>query len=804
MSGAGHAHVVLPLPIFEPYTYSIPETLADRIRPGARVVVPVRQAELVGIVSAIGVDPPPVAARDILSAPDPAPALEPALLQLGEWIARYYGAPLGLALKAMLPGGMWGRSSLTIRLLDSARIGGVAGTLIEWLERRGGSGSVTAASKALGRPIWDVADRLVRIGALAIDVMPPSTGPRPETERVVLLPTDRLTLVERDATLGRKPKQLALYQTLEQTGGAAPWRHLVDRLGFTDGVVRALVTSALAQVEEVEHLRDPFRETPVSPPPGPPTGAQQAVIDGVDALEDGAGGLIFGATGSGKTLIYLELIRRALDAGRGAIYLVPEIGLTPQTVARVRGMFGDDVAVLHSGLSDGERADAWRALRRGERRVAVGPRSAVFAPVQRLGLIVIDEEHEGSYKNGETPRYHTREVAAVRARLEQARVVLGSATPSLETMARIGPRLARFDLPDRILSRPMPPVTVVDLRSSPMVSGTSGVPWSEALDEALGEAMARGDQALLLLNRRGFASFMQCRSCGTVPECPHCSISLTLHRTPVGLRCHYCDHQTTVPQACGACGHKVQEARGVGTQKLERLVAERFPEARIARMDLDTTSAKWSHHRILGAMERGEVDILLGTQMIAKGIDLPEVTMVGVVDADLALHLPDFRAAERTFQLLAQVAGRAGRGERPGQVLIQTRQPHHHALVWASQHDARGFLDEEGRLRESPPYPPHLALVNLVISGEAEAEVSSKAMALADWCTGLAEKHALEITVLGPAPCPIARIKSRWRWHVLLKGSSEGLGHLVRAAAARLGQDRRVRIVLDRDPVSLL
>jgi primosomal protein N' (replication factor Y) len=360
------------------------------------------------------------------------------------------------------------------------------------------------------------------------------------------------------------------------------------------------------------------------------------------------------------------------------------------------------------------------------------------------------------------------------------------------------------DLRERIHARPLPPVTVVDLRSASLVRGAAGLPWSVALDEALQETLAQGDQALLLLNRRGYASFLQCRACGDVPSCPGCSISLTVHRVPPSLRCHYCDHREAVPQACRACGHRIQAVRGVGTQQLERVVAERFPRARLARMDLDTTSAKWSHHRILGAMARQEVDVLLGTQMIAKGIDLPEVTLVGVVDADLALHLPDFRAAERTFQLLTQVAGRAGRGDRRGRVLVQTRQPAHHALVWSAQHDVEGFLEEERRLRQQPPYPPVVSLANLVISGVDAAAVAARADALADWVRGLSDHHGVALEVLGPAPCAIARIKNRWRWHVLLKGTAEALGPVVRAAAPRLGGDRQVRIMLDRDPVSLL
>jgi primosomal protein N' (replication factor Y) len=320
----------------------------------------------------------------------------------------------------------------------------------------------------------------------------------------------------------------------------------------------------------------------------------------------------------------------------------------------------------------------------------------------------------------------------------------------------------------------------------------------------LGVTLARGEQGLLLLNRRGFAAYLQCPACGLVRECPNCSISLTVHQGPAGLRCHYCGHHEPLTEHCPACSHSLARMRGVGTQQLERLLVERFPKARIARMDLDTTGPKWSHRRILDAVGRGEVDLLVGTQMIAKGLDFPNVTLVGVVDADTALHLPDFRAAERTFQLLAQVAGRAGRGPKGGRVIIQTRQPSHHAILCASRHDAEGFLRQELAARESPPYPPSVALVNLLVSGADQSAVSRSAADLADWCSGLVARHQLEVTVLGPAPAPLSRIKGRWRWHLLLKGAQEPLGRIVRYAAGRITGAADPRVVIDRDPVSLL
>jgi primosomal protein N' (replication factor Y) len=497
--------------------------------------------------------------------------------------------------------------------------------------------------------------------------------------------------------------------------------------------------------------------------------------------------------------------------GQGAILLVPEIALTPQTVARVRGVFGNHVAVLHSGLSDGERADAWRALRRGERLVAVGPRSAVFAPVQRLGAIVVDEEHEPSYKQGSAPRYHARDAAAVRARLEGARLILGSATPSLETLdlAAQG-KITTFALPDRVGARPLPPVEVVDLRSANRIpaaeTGGGAIPWSEALDSAIAGALERGEQVILLLNRRGFATFVQCPSCGNVPGCPQCAIALTVHQTPPAMRCHYCGHEAPVPETCALCGAATQRFRGLGTQQLEHFLGMRYPRARIARMDLDTTSSKWAHHHILERVARGEVDILLGTQMIAKGLDFPNVTVVGVVDADTGLHFPDFRAGERTFQLVAQVAGRAGRGPKGGRVFVQTRAPDHHAIRAAAAHSVSQFAAAELPLRlpPYPPYPPRTGLVRFVIATDDHARTADLAERVATWLRrASAERLEGALTVLGPAPCPLMRLKGKWRWHVLVKSAERrALGRVVRAWRAKA--HRGGAVIVDRDPQSLL
>ncbi len=796
--------VALPIPSPKPYSYAIPTALADRVVPGARVVVPVQRREMVGVVVETG-DPPDRALRPVLLAPDPRAVVPPSLLALALWMAGYYAAPIGVVLRTMLPAALWGTSRLVAELVDPDRAsGGVSREVIELLERGGGRMAASALSRKLRRPAWDTLQRLARAGAVRLATEPPGLGPTERTERHVVLIRALPTLLERQEVFGRARRQREAYEALEALGGEAPARHLADRLGFSSAVLTGLAARGVARFEERDRPRDPFAGVE-GVRPAEPTADQRAAVAAIRALRGGGVLTLFGVTGSGKTLVYLEALRPLVEAGRGAIVLVPEIALTPQTVARVRGAFGDTVAVLHSGLSDGERVDAWRTLTVGARRVVVGARSAVFAPVPDLAAIVVDEEHDASYKQGEAPRYHARDVALRRAHIEGARVVLGSATPALETWA-LRDRMPVIRLPDRVGARPLPAVSLVDMRTAPRVADARAVPWSQVLDEAVQSSLDAGDQVLLLLNRRGYAHFLQCRGCGRVWECPSCSISLTVHRSPAALRCHYCGHDETLPASCPECGVDAQLSRGIGTQSLEQWLAERFPAARLARMDADTTSGKWSHRRILDAVGRREVDILFGTQMIAKGLDFPDVTLVGVVDADTGLHLPDFRAAERSFQLIAQVAGRAGRGPRGGRVVVQTHTPTHYALTAAARHDFEAFADRELAARTSPPYPPHVGLVNAVVSGTAEPDVAAAAEAIGTWLRGLIARRLDEgIAVVGPAPAPLARLKERWRWHLVLRSRDRVLlGRVMRYAVRRAPRPAGVRVTFDRDPVSLL
>ena len=620
----------------------------------------------------------------------------------------------------------------------------------------------------------------------------------------------------------RTPRQREAYELLERSGGTSELTQMIKEEGFSRGVIKGLESKRLVGIFHEEQLRDPFADIPASKPPVlVPTKDQRNVIDAlIGALDEDVPipFLLQGITGSGKTLVYIELLREALARGQSAIVLVPEIALTPQTVSRFRAHFDDQVAVLHSGLSEGERYDAWRSLNTGKRRIAVGARSALFAPLSNLGVIVVDEEHDGSYKQSEAPRYLARDLAVVRARQTGAVCVLGSATPSLEswTNARTG-KFHHLQLTKRVGGARLPEVRVVDLRAQRRGSSEapranergSGVLSSE-LVSAVDARLERAEQVILLLNRRGYSSFVQCRECGEVEQCLNCSISLTYHRSARRIICHHCRYDVPAPERCPRCGSADLSYRGLGTEQVERVTVETFPSARIARMDVDTTSGKWAHHRILDRVAKGDVDILLGTQMIAKGLDFPRVTLVGVVNADVGIHLPDFRASERTFQLLSQVAGRAGRGKLGGEVLIQTSLPDHYAIQAAVAHDFRAFAERESAARETPRYPPHLRMVNVILSSPDQRATAKSAEAgaawLRRWLRGPNAEEPRAVELVGPAPAPIERLHGRWRWHFFLRGSSpSAIGRAVRALIDGFkvpGGD--VRLAVDRDPVALL
>ena len=752
-SGKAFVQVALPVPVRQLFTYRVEGAAPP---PGARVKVPFRDRTLTGWVLGPGSEVPRV--RDVMAVLHSGPRVGDELLGLARWIADYYVAPVGIVLKTMLPTG-----------------------------RKAG----------------------------------------PKKQLVARVVHEIGTLSEIDHVFGSARRQRQAFERLLAAGGTQTLVALQEN-GFSRAVVKGLEKKGLVAVGEEVVLRDPFRGE--SAPDGPvltPTPAQRHVLKKLtEGLETGGGTfLLHGVTSSGKTLVYIDLIRRVLARGQGAVMLVPEIALTPQTVSRFRAAFGDLVAVLHSGLSDGERFDAWTELESGRKRIAIGARSAVFAPLPRVGAIVVDEEHDGSYKQSETPRYHGRDVAVVRAKRAGAVCVLGSATPALESWANAkSGKYTLLELPDRVGGGTLPDVHVVDLRSrggpeatqtAPVASGTgptapspSSPPTppehviSPRLRRLLRQRFERKEQTILLLNRRGYASFALCQSCGDVLDCRHCSVSMTLHRARQQMICHHCGHSEAPPRRCARCGSSDVSYRGLGTEQVERILLESLPGIRVARMDVDTTGGKWSHRDILDRVRSGDVDILLGTQMIAKGLDFPRVTLVGVINADIGLHFPDFRSCERTFQLLAQVAGRAGRGRLPGEVVIQTYVPDHYVVRAAVAHDYHGFVERELATRTDPPYPPGVRMARILLSSPVQADALAAAEALRAWLT---TRTGNGPEVLGPAPAPIEKLHGRYRWHVLLRGGAVDVGKVLVAVADHFrapGTD--VRVSLDRDPLHLM
>ena len=814
------ARVAVPRPLHQTFLYRIPDSLKREIEPGCRVVVPFGHKQLIGWVDELEQQPKtlPPKIRDILDVPDPEPVLSPDLLELCRWVSRYYVAPLGLTFRAALPTRLTSESAQRIRLMGEGAEGSTASerTLVELLGRHKGPVKLSSVRKTLGPGPWArAAERLAQRGLLAIEYQAPETARPTRSRQVVSLTREMPSLQERDRILGRARRQRELYEYLESVGRRAEVAHLTEQLQVSRSVVGGLVDKGLATISTEASPYDLFAEVRGGEvAQHTPNEAQASAIRRLLAASTRSppgACLLKGVTGSGKTLVYIELLRElVVGQGKGAIVLVPEISLTPQTLGRFRAAFGDDVALLHSALSDGERLAAWQALRDGEKRIVIGARSAVFAPVQNLGAIIMDEEHEGTYKQSDpAPRYHARDVAIVRARRADALCVFGSATPSLESWSNAqSGTWELLELPERIGLRPLPTVHVVDMREERKVPRPKGpLVLSASLHNALEERLRKGEQSILLLNRRGYSTFVQCRDCGTVLNCWRCNVSLTHHRRPPRLVCHHCNHQEPVPAACPSCESTELSHSGVGTEQVERVLCETFADARIARMDVDTTSGKWSHHEILGRVERGEVDILLGTQMIAKGLDFPSVTLVGVINADIGLNLPDYRASERTFQLLTQVAGRAGRGPAGGSVIVQTSLPGHYAVSFAVSHDYEGFAARELEERSSPLYPPHIRLANLLFSGPNELRVQAAAESALKWLDGLLQARRIEgVNLVGPAPCPIDRIRSRWRWHLLLKAQSgDTLGPILRYLVDRFtlsGADLRMEV--DRDPVNLL
>ena len=734
--------VAAPIPVPRALTYVVPAKLAGKVAVGDRVLCTIGSRRIVGVVVAI---------RE-----DAGEGLKPILEVLGDVslpedlvaflqrLAHYYFAPIGEVVRLALPPVDREAAEATEELTLFPTPKGVSARMVQWVEP-----TETIESSAKPSPI--------------------------------------LALV--------------------RAHGALPMSRLADQFGGARATVKRLVDQGLLRLTEKEATRNAFFADTLSRDVPPEATGPQAVAGGLltAALDrhEGATFLLHGVTGSGKTEVYLRAIARAKELKRGSIMLVPEIALTPQLVGRFRARFGDEVAILHSGLTPRERFDMWRRLRTGEVDVAIGARSALFAPVRSLGLVIVDEEHDPSFKQEEGVRYNARDMAILRAHMCGGICVLGSATPSLETeqLARSG-KATMLVLPDRARAQEMPTVEIVDLRK--IGAGPTGDRRiSIVLHRAIEATLAAKEQTILFLNRRGFAPSIRCEGCGELCSCPHCTVALTFHKKGAGvMRCHWCEYEAEVPTACKRCKGDRIALEGLGTEKLEETLSLAFPEARIARLDRDVASGK-EVEKILARVRAREVDILVGTQMVTKGHDLPHVTLVGVINADAALSIPDFRAAERAFQLLVQVAGRAGRGDTPGKVLVQTYDPDHHSIQLSVRHDVAGFFDHELRDRKELGYPPFSRVILTRIDSLDEHEAQTVAAMLARVARS---SSAGTVDVRGPSPAPIARVRNRFRFRVMLRSASRE--HLRQVALAVLGAaanlPRTVRVAIDVDPVGAL
>jgi primosomal protein N' (replication factor Y) len=792
--------VALPLPLQAAFSYCVPDGLPLPER-GCRVVAPFGPRRVIGVVAGR----PPVAPgrvlKDLFDVLDEVPLVAPPLLDLAAWMADYYLAAPGECYRLVLPPAGLRASRAVVRLADpESQVRGARADASCDAEDpviaalRAGPLRVSVLARRLGR---DPSARLLRLRRDGRVVLEQDL----ETPGFRML---RVALLERPEHAPAGRAQAAVLERLRLGGGRLPVPELLRDHPSWRGALERLVALGAVRIVEERELRTPevaggdakMRPEATSDQARALSRLQPAVRDfGFRPF------LLHGVTGSGKTEIYFRAVEQALRAGRGALVLVPEIALTPLLLRAATARFGPTVSVLHSDLSVGERHDQWWRIRDGEARVVVGTRSAVFAPLADPGLIVVDEEHESAYKQEDSPRYHARDVAVMRARLEGVPVVLGSATPSVESYANaLKGKYERIGLPERVTVRGLPRVEIVDRRE---VLKSGGDPiLTPPLLEALRQRLARGEQALLLLNRRGYATSLLCRECGVQAECPNCSVTLTLHQGGRVAMCHYCGHLVRTPSACAACRGEYLRLSGYGTERVVDAVAAAFPQARVARLDRDLAGRRGAVTEVLTAFEAGRTDVLVGTQMIAKGHDFPRVTLVGVVDADVGLGLPDFRAAERAFQLLTQVAGRAGRGEIEGEVILQSHLPDHYALQLACTQDYAAFFAHEMEFRRTMAYPPAAALVNLVLRSKDAAEGAEHADALA---RALRASAGRRFRVLGPARAPLARLREEHRFQVLLKGDRAAMRSAVRGAlVARFGSVRWPGVAVDVDPVSVM
>lgn len=783
--------VAVPRPVRGTFTYLLPVGLDGGTLPGCRVAVEFGGSRVVGVVWSDGTGLPEQPLKPVLERIDPQPLPPAWVLHLTRWMADYYRAPQGLCAGCGFPPGMQGAAERMLEVREGA----------ELLKVCGKPGVFSRDSLESSAPrAFPFEQALIRDSAegLVIQFHMPARMTKPRLETVVeaAIPPDQLVEAAQ-AIRVRAPKQAEILVRMASAGEPLSKAWLVGACGVSRASLNRLLLQGLLAERKVEVSRDPLTGLSVEPHPAPElTPAQKTAVDSITSAGKGAF-LLHGITGSGKTEVYLRVIANVLKAGRQALVLVPEISLTPQLVSRFSSRFPGRVAVLHSGLSRGERLDAWNLVRRGQRSIVIGARSALFAPLADPGVVVVDEEHDGSYKQGELPYYNARDMAVLLGSFLKIPVLLGSATPSVESWRNAAAgRYELLSLPDRVAGGALPAIRIVDTR------GLENRLVSDAMLSALGRHTSRGGQAILLVNRRGHSPVQMCFYCGHTEKCPMCGIALTYHRRGEVLRCHHCSYWKPAGSSCGRCGASRFIRTGPGIQKVEEILAGQLPGTRVLRMDADTTRGASSHRRILDRFRRGEADVLLGTQMVAKGHDFPNVTLVGVIAADIGLTLPDFRSAERVFSLLLQAAGRAGRGPSPGEVLIQTACPEAPSIVAACTHDYPGFAAGELLVRQALSYPPFTRMARLLFHGSDESRVEKAAAG-----TGDALRREGGAALRGPCPAALPRIGGMHRWSILLTSPSRRIlaDSLDTAERYFAGEKHSgVRMSVDVDPQDML
>ncbi|WP_260284218.1 primosomal protein N' [Peribacillus aracenensis] len=750
------------------FDYRIPQKWNQVIKPGMRVIVPFGPRMVQGFVTGLKAKSDFAKLRNIKEPMDLEPILNDELLQLGDWLTKEAMCFKISALQAMLPAAMKAKYEKVIKVVEEKM-----DQLPLFIQNLFGKNDSISWKDVIEGENASLFQKEMQNGNLEL-VYNVKNRLNKKTVRVIkslLSPKELKEMASAMSSHAKKQQELLQYFIEHQE--PIPLKELLELLNTSSGTVKSLVSKgALAEMDQ-EIYRDPYenrvfeKSTPFTL-----TAEQTAALKPINEKihhDEHDVFLLYGVTGSGKTEVYLQAIASVIEKGKEAIMLVPEISLTPQTVKRFKERFGEQVAVMHSGLSVGEKYDEWRKIHRKEVKVVVGARSAVFAPFENLGLIIIDEEHESSYKQEETPRYHARDVAIERAKSYKCPVILGSATPTLESFARAKKNVYKLlTLSQRMNKNALPAVDIVDMREE-LRTGNRSM-FSELLFTKLKDRLEKGEQTVLMLNKRGHSSFVMCRSCGLVINCPNCDISLTYHRFNDIMKCHYCGFEEGMPSVCPECESEHIRFFGTGTQKVEEELAKILPEARVIRMDVDTTSKKGSHERLLNAFGEGKADILLGTQMIAKGLDFPNITLVGVLSADTMLHLPDFRSSEKTFQLLTQVSGRAGRHQLPGEVVIQTYTPEHYSIELSALQDFDAFYEREMHLRRQSHYPPYYYVVLITVSHEDLMKTVSVTEKITNYLGSRLNRDSI---VLGPVASPISRINNRYRYQCLIKYKRE-------------------------------